>query len=326
VAGVTGGARASAIRRLVGVSLNAAIDKLAVVDHLEPGRIHRPELLAAVPGGKALNAVRAARHLGVDADVVAVVAGHAGTWIVDELAARGIRGWFVQVDGESRTCLSVLDRSTGELTEFYEAGLRLGSDRWSAVEAALRDALAYDPGSAVVLLAGSLPSGASADAYRQLAVTASALGARVAIDIGGEPLAAALATQPWLVKINAAEASATSGLPTTDREEVVAAARRLIQDGAQQALITMGVEGAVLVTRTDAWSAGPAPEVGPYSVGSGDALIGGFVAGLARGEDLPSALRLGAAAATANALTPGQGELESGDVARLLSLVEVTAL
>lgn len=314
------------VRRFIGLSLNPAIDKVAAVDYLEPGRIHRPELLSVLPGGKALNAVRAAGCMGLTAEVVAVVAGHAGSWIVDALEARAIRGWFVRADGESRTCLSVLDRSTGSLTEFYEAGLDLAEHRWSPIETALRKALSRDPEWTVVLLAGSLPPRAPKDAYRRLAVTASSLRARVVVDIGGVPLRVALQAKPWLVKINAAEASETTGLPTTDRDEVTAAARRLIQEGAEQALITMGVEGAVLVTKAGGWSVGPAPEVGPFSVGSGDALIGGFVAALSSDLDLPTALRHGAAAATANALIPGQGELEFSDVIRLLPLYEVTPL
>jgi 1-phosphofructokinase family hexose kinase len=313
------------IERLVGVSLNPAIDKVAAVDRLKPGRIHRPELLATVPGGKALNAVRVARTLGVAADIVAVVAGHAGAWIVEQLAARGIPGWFVSLEGETRTCLSVLDRETGDLTEFYEPGLDLPDDQWGAVESALRDALADRPGATVVLLAGSLPPGAPADAYRRLAAQGATAGARVVVDVGGAPLAAALEARPWLVKINAAEAAATTGLPTTDRNDVATAARRLIRDGAEQALVTMGIEGAVLVTEGGAWSVGRAPEVGPFSVGSGDALVGGFVAALARGDDLPTAFRHGAAAAAANALIPGQGELDPDDVARLLPQCEVTA-
>lgn len=314
------------VRRLIGLSLNPAIDKLAAVDHLELGRIHRPEMLSVLPGGKALNAVRTAVCLGLAAEVVTVIAGHAGSWIADALGARAIRGWFVRADGESRTCLSVLDRSTGMLTEFYEAGIPLSEDRWSAVEVTLRDSLARDSDSAVVLLAGSLPPGAPADGYRRLAGTATTLGARVVVDIGGEPLRAALHAHPWLVKINAAEASETTGLPGTDRSEVVAATRRLIQDGAEQALITMGVEGAVLVTKAGAWGVGRAPEIGQFSVGSGDALIGGFVAALSHDEDLPTALRHGAAAATANALIPGQGEIDPVDVARLLPMYEVTPL
>ena len=312
------------IERLVGVSLNPAIDKVAAVDRLEPGRIHRPELLATVPGGKALNAVRVARALGLDADIVAVIAGHAGAWVVEQLAARGIPGWFVGLEGETRTCLSVLDLETGQLTEFYEPGLDLPDDQWVAVEGALRDGLADRPRATVVLLAGSLPPGAPVDAYGRLAAQASTAGARVVVDVGGAPLGAALEARPWLVKINAAEATATTGLPTTDRHEVATVARRLIHDGAEQALVTMGVEGAMLVTEARAWTVGRAPELGRYSVGSGDALVGGFVAALARGDDLPTAFRSGAAAATANALIPGQGELDPRDIARLLPLCEVT--
>ncbi|HUP54085.1 MAG TPA: hexose kinase [Methylomirabilota bacterium] len=317
---------AVAVGRLVGVALNPSIDKLAAVDRLEPGAIHRPELLTSVPGGKALNAVRTARALDAPADVVAVVAGHAGAWLVEQLESRGIRGWFVPVAGETRTCVSVLDRAAGELTEFYEGGNDLPEDRWGSVEDALRDSLADRPDHVAVLLAGSLPPGAPADAYRRLASQAAATGARVVVDFGGAPLASALDARPWLVKINAAEASATTGLPTTTRREVTAAARRLIEGGAEHAVITMGVDGAVLVTPAAAWSVGRAPVIGPYSVGSGDALIGGFVAALSRGEDLPTALGHGAAAATANALIPGQGEVDPRDVARLFPVCEVTRL
>ena len=261
----------AAVERLVGVSLNAAIDKVAAVDRLEPGRIHRPELLAAVPGGKALNAVRVARTLGAAADIVAVVAGHAGTWVQEQLAARGIPGWFVRVEGETRTCLSVLDRESGRLTEFYERGLDLPDTEWDAVAGALQDALVDRPGATVVLLAGSLPPGAPVDAYRRLAAQASAAGARVVVDVGGPPRAAALAARPGRVKSNAAEAAATTGLPTTDRGEVATAARRLIRDGAERALVTMGVEGAVLVTDAGAWNVGRAPEVWRINHGSRDA-------------------------------------------------------
>ena len=153
---------ATRIGRLVGVSLNPAIDKIAAVEAVQPGRIHRPEMLAAVPGGKALNAVRAARHLGLPADVVAVVGGHAGAWLAAELDARGIHHWLVWVEGETRTCLSVLDRQTGDLTEFYEAGIALSEDRWPSVETALGEALDEDADATVVLLAGIVAAGRAA--------------------------------------------------------------------------------------------------------------------------------------------------------------------
>ncbi len=309
---------ATRIGRLVGVSLNAAIDKIATVEALQPGRIHRPEMLAAVPGGKALNAVRTARHLGLPADVVAVVGGHAGAWLEAELDARGIRHWLVWVEDETRTCLSVLDRQTGELTEFYEAGIVLPDDRWPAVETALGEALEVDADTAVVLLAGSLPPGAPIDAYGRLARVGGAAGARVVVDIGGPALEAALDARPWLVKINAAEASETTGMATDDQAGAFSAATALRDRGAGLVLITLGMDGAILVTEEEEWVVGPPPERGPYGVGSGDALLGGLVVALARGAGLPEAVRFGSAAATANALTPGQGELDPADVDRLL--------
>ncbi len=306
------------VRRLVGVSLNPAIDKIAVVDRLEPGRIHRPEMLAAVPGGKALNAVRTARHLGLPADVVAVVGGHAGSWLAAGLDARGIHHWLVWVEGETRTCLSVLDRQTGDLTEFYEAGVVLPEARWPSVETALGQALADDPSGTVVLLAGSLPPGAPPDACQRLTSVAHEAGTRVVVDAGGPTLAAALEERPWLVKVNAAEAAETTGLATGDRAGVLAAAGGLRDRGAQLVLITMGIGGSILVTSDGDWVLGPPPERGPYSVGSGDALLGGLVVALARGADLQEAARYGSAAAVANALVPGQGELDPAEVERLL--------
>ena len=81
---------AGVIRRVIGVSLNAAVDKTASVDRLIPGAIHRPVVRSVVPGGKAVNVVRAARHLGLDGEVVAVLGGHAGAWYREALAARSI--------------------------------------------------------------------------------------------------------------------------------------------------------------------------------------------------------------------------------------------
>lgn len=317
---------AGPIRRLIGVSLNAAIDKVATVDRLEVGHIHRPDLLTTLPGGKAINAARAADRLGLAAEVVAVIGGHSGSWLEDALAQRDIPGRYVRVDGESRTCLSILDRSTGILTEFYEAGITLPAERWSSVEDALRTSLAKDAAGSVVLLAGSLPAGAPVDAYRRLAVLAAEAGARVVLDVGGEPLRLGLEAAPWIVKINATEAAAATGLPEGGVANALEAAHRLCELGAQQALVTMGVEGSVLISAGRSWRVGPPPERGPYSVGSGDAFVAGLLSALARGADLPGALRLAAAAGAANALIPGQGELDPVDVERLAAACEVVPL
>ena len=309
-----------AVRRLVCVSANPAIDKTVAVDVLRSGEIHRPVILAMLPGGKALNVARAASRLGLDVCAVAITAGHAGRWFEDALTMRSIRGRFVRINGETRTCTSILDRSTGRLTELYEAGPPLPPDTWRELEAVLAEELTAgaDPERTLVVASGSLPPGAPEDGFGRLAAVGAAHDARIAVDTGQLGLARALPARPWLVKVNAAEAGAATGVPTSDEGGAVAAARALRVAGATIALVTRGTAGAVLVTDEGAWRIGPPPERGPYTVGSGDALVAGFARALADGHPLPEAARRGAATAAANALGPGQGELDPADAARLL--------
>ncbi len=285
------------VRRVVGVALNAAIDKTASVPALVPGEIHRPEVLSAVPGGKAANVVRAAAHLGLPGSVVAVIGGHAGAWYRAALEARSIPLHAVDVEGETRTCLSVLDKSTGTLTEFYEPGVTLSTTDWARVEAAVREALAIDAAGAVVVLA-----------------------------VGGEPLAVSLGANPWLVKVNAHEAESITGTSARTETRAITAAGELRRRGASVAIVTRGVHGAVLASDEGTWVLGnlPARLRGPFTVGSGDAFLAGYLAGIARGMDPDGALRLAGAAGAANARIPGQGELDPADVDRTLDAVEVS--
>ena len=315
------------IRRVVGVALNAAIDKTASVPTLTPGEIHRPRILSVVPGGKAANVVRAAGHLGLPGAVVAVVGGHGGAWYRAALEERSIPLHVVAVEGETRACLSVLDESTGALTEFYEPGVTLGPGDWQRVETALRDALGGDAEGTVVVLAGSLPSGAPADAYARLSLESSAAGARAVVDIDGDALGAALAARPWLVKVNAHEAESITGTSAGTDSPALAAAGELRRRGASTAIVTLGVHGAALVGDDGSWTLGNLPPriQGAFSVGSGDAFLAGFLAGLARGSSSGEALRLAGAAGAANARHPGQGELNADDVAALAAVLAVRA-
>src|SRR3954451_10948053 len=188
--------RPARLERLVCVAVNASIDKIAAVDRLVPGEIHRPELLSAVAGGKPINVARAASRLGLAVVVVPVVAGNMGSWLEASLASERISARPVRVPGETRTCLSILDRSTGALTELYEAGPALGADGWSAIEAAVASELETDAETTVVVLSGSLPPGAPVDGYARVVRLAAKAGARSAVDADGELLARAVQAGP----------------------------------------------------------------------------------------------------------------------------------
>jgi 1-phosphofructokinase family hexose kinase len=327
-------------RRLVCVSLNASVDKVAAVDRLSPGEIHRPDILSVVPGGKALNVARPAATLGMPVRAIVVLGGHAGDWMYAALRARGIATRVVHGTGETRTCLSVLDRADGTLTEFYEPGLTIDASAWAAVETALRSELADDPSGSLVVLAGSLPPGAPDDGYARLATTVGNAGARVVIDADRSALVEALAARPWLVKVNAREATDAVGLGgaavsggvaapggTVVEGTAVEAARLIRARTGGVVLVTRGVAGAVLVDEAGVvWRIGGPPERGRYPVGSGDSLLAGLAVALAAGFPLLEAARRGVAVGAANALVPGQGELDPADAERMLPGIRVDRL
>ena len=309
-------------RRLLCVSLNAAIDKIASVDRLRLGEIHRPALLSVVPGGKALNVARAAATLGMPVRALVVLGGHAGDWMEAALRARAIDASAVRVVGETRTCLSVLDERTGQLTEFYEPGLTLDADGWATVGEALATELADDPSGSLVVLAGSLPPGAPVDAYARLTMESARAGARTVVDADRGALDEALSARPWLVKVNAREAAAAVGMTGTDETVALAAARAMRARTAGAVLVTLGPDGAIVLDDAGgAWRVGAPPERGRYPVGSGDSLLAGLIVALASGHSLPEAARRGAAVAAANALLPGQGEFDPTDADRMLPAI-----
>jgi 1-phosphofructokinase family hexose kinase len=310
---------------IVCVAGNPSIDKLFTVERLRFGAIHRPVAFLQVPGGKGLNVARAARALGAEVVPACILGGHAGRWVEEALAAEGLRGRFVRSRGETRSSVSVADRETGSLTEFYEDGTPLEPGAWEALERVVGELL---PGARWATLSGSLPPGAPADGYARLVRAARERGVRAALDARGPALEEGLRAGPDLVKVNAEEAGEVLGTAVATEGEALGAARELrgLAGGAGAAVVTRGEEGAVLVGPEGAAWRGRLYVRGPYPVGSGDAFLAGMVAGLERDAGWPEALRLALGAAAANAEVPGAGRLDSSRAEELAARAEVAPL
>ena len=315
--------------RILFVAANPSIDRLIEVDAVTSGVIHRPDTVVAVAGGKGLNAARAAVALGARATAVAIVAGRAGDWIAEQLEVGGVAAVLVRdVAGgeETRTCLSVLDRSTGRLTEFYEPGAAIQPGTWAAFEDAIAAELVAGDVAAVVC-SGSLPPGAPVDGYARIVrIAREAGGIATIVDTHGAPLGLAVAERPSIVKVNAAEAAEATGLPVSEPSEAARASRVLIERGAGQVIVTLGADGAVACDEASAWHLRSDAERGAYPVGSGDAFIAGLAIAVVAGSSLAAAAGAGMAAGIANARVPGAGILDPAAAARLLDSVEISVL
>jgi 1-phosphofructokinase family hexose kinase len=311
--------------RIVVVVANPSIDRLLEVEAIWAGTVHRPDQVVAVAGGKGLNAARAAHALGGSVVAVTILGGHAGAWIVGQLEGLGLAMRAVVVDGETRTCVTVRDRETGQLTEFYEPGIAVPEGTFDELERAVEAEL--DGGEVRVLaMSGSLPPGAPDDGYARLVRLGDRAGAVTIVDTHGGPLQAALAARPTVVKVNAREASEVTGVAAADADGAVDAAERLRRAGAASVVVTLGRDGALGVEPGGSWRLRSSSAPGRYPVGSGDAFLGGMSVALARGASLVDAAVLGMAAGAANAMVPGAGLLDADTARALTSTVEVVVV
>jgi 1-phosphofructokinase family hexose kinase len=289
---------------------NPSIDKLFEVERLVRGDIHRPIGFEQTAGGKGLNVARAASGLGGDVRAVALLRGHTGKWLQETLSSEGVHGAFVWTHGENRSSLSVADRETGGLTEFYEHGSEVPSSAWPELADATAGLLAD---ATWLTISGSVPAGIDDSAYRDLVTEARASEVRVALDAEGDRLRLALEARPDVVKVNASEASELLGVPTARRDEAMAAAQKLRElaggDG-HVGIVTRGADGVVVAAPDGALYEGVLYVRGRYPVGSGDAFLAGLVVALDGGAGWADALRLALGAATANAELPGAGRLD----------------
>lgn len=311
---------------ILAVAGNPSIDKLFEVDRLAPGEIHRPKHFVPLPGGKGIHVAQVATALGARAIVTGPLAGHAGRWVAQALEAEGVEGRFVWTSGETRSSLSVADRETGRLTEFYEDGRPITPAEWRELESVVVSLL---PETHWLSLAGSLPPGTDSDSYSRLIRMARDAGVTTAVDSRSDALAHTLDARPDLVKINVHEASEVLERNVEGADECIAAAaeiRERIGGSGHAAVITMAEDGMVVVDPSGARWRGRLYVRGRYPVGSGDSVMAGLLVGLDRGDPWPQAIALGLGAAAANAETPGAGHISPDRAMQLAEIAEVEPL
>lgn len=299
-------------------ALDVSTDTAAVVPTAKL-RCAEPRVQA---GGGGINVARVLSRFGIEAVAVFASGGLTGERLTAALAAEGQAARPVPIAGETRESFTVTDRTTHDQYRFVLPGPTL-----SAAEARrLLDAVADAPGAlSYVVHSGSLPPGLDAAFLAALARVVADRGARLLVDGPGEVLTGCRGA--YLVKPNLVELETYVGRRLEGRAAIVAAARELIAAGiAETALVSLGADGALLVTAGDA-TFFRAPEVELVSaIGAGDSMVAGLLAGLFRGDSLVEAAALGTAAGAAAILTPDTELSQIEDVNRLRPEVTIEPL
>jgi 1-phosphofructokinase/tagatose 6-phosphate kinase len=311
------------------VTLNAALDRTLSVPNFQAGRRHRASDSLTLPGGKGVNIARALRNLGQPVIATGLAGGRTGTAIIEQLTAEGILNDFVRIGDESRTSTAVVDPTGNQQTEINEYGPSVTD----AELALLGEKLGYlSRGADIVVLAGSLPRDVPVEYYAVLAQKLARPDLRIVVDAPGSALREALLAEPWLVSPNTREAEDVVGNEFADDEDAAAGAAMLCHMGAGNALVhdergcvaSLTGDGGTrtLLARVDAMT-----EV-VSTVGSGDAFLAGYLAGVYVGASEEDALREAVACGAASTQLLGAGVLAPGDVeaiARQVTVHEVAA-
>jgi 1-phosphofructokinase len=294
---------------IVTLTLNPSVDRTVEVETLARGEVMRALGVRVDPGGKGINVSRALATHGLPTRAVVTVGGAEGEHLVALLRDTGIEIVPVRIRGAIRSNITVVEPD-GTTTKFNEPGAELSEDELNAVFAAVKEAVE----SADWLVAsGSLPPGTPAGVYADLVRSLAESGTCMAVDTSGPALAAVLDSGPTLVKPNRDELAAATGVALVTIADVVDAANRLRDLGAGAVLASLGADGAILVD-DDGAIHGRTPAVLPLSsVGAGDAMLAGFLAGGGKGAD---ALIEGLAWGAAAVLQPGSGMPSPDDIDR----------
>ena len=302
------------------LNLNAAIDKTIVVSSFEINRIHRPESVIALAGGKGCNVARALKTLGEEPVVSGWVGGFAGQFIETELHREGIQTDFIYTDFESRTCTSILDRENGTMTEIYEKGEPVPVEKVDE----LRDHLRKNIGKyKAVTLSGSLPPGVPLDFYAGMIEIAKAAGVLTFLDSSGDALRSGVEAGPFFVKPNETEVKSLLEVNTSNSLDFAQVAVEISTRYKTNVVLSMGAKGAIAAKGQEVFEVSIPNVEAKSAVGSGDCMLAGLAYGVLHGFSFEETIVGGVAAGTANTLTIGAGQFKIGDFERLRGQVHV---
>ncbi len=282
------------------VTLNPSLDYLVDVEGFRMGHTNRTCFEKLVCGGKGINVSTVLAELGCETAALGFVAGFTGNEIRDQVKQRGIHADFMELgEGESRINVKML---FCEATEINAWGPFISEKDIEKLKQKLTNIKAED----TLVMGGGIPQGMTKRIYRELMDTVRDSNASVVVDAERDLLLPTLEHHPFLIKPNKDELEAIFEVQITQRRDIVKYADGLRELGARNVLVSLGGEGAVLLCETGELLYGTAPQGKVINtVGAGDSMIAGFLAGWQEKQDYEYAFRLGIAAGSATAFSKG---------------------
>ena len=281
------------------VTFNPAIDYVVHVDDMKPGMTNRTKSEEIYFGGKGINVSIVLKELGITSKALGFVAGFTGKAIEDGMQDMGVDTDFVTLEsGNSRINVKIKSK---EETELNAQGPRISE---SAINEIFDKLSKLEDGDTLVL-AGSIPNTLPADIYEKILASLQDKEIKSVVDATGDLLLNVLKYKPFLIKPNNHELGEMFKTEIKNNDDVIKYAKKLRELGARNVLISMAGDGAILIDENDeVHHLGVCKGTVKNSVGAGDSMVAGFIAGSSTG-DYEYALKLGTATGGATAFSDG---------------------
>lgn len=297
------------------VTINPAIDYTFKTDKLDLDKVNRVEFARKVPAGKGINVAKTVNNLKEEVKTLGCLAKNNGDYIVDYLNKQGVITDFNWREGEVRINAKVIDQK--HKTKINQYGEEVPTEILTKVKQKIKDNVLT---SEIIVLSGSLPPGCPDNYYKEIIKEIKKIDqqTKVFLDAAKEPLKLGLEAKPDLIKPNRRELEELWGQELSF-SEVVDASQKLVEQGIEIVIVSLGAKGAILATKEQVLHAFP-PQVEVYStVGAGDSLVGAAAVGYIRGYKIRKILKFAIAMSTATVLLPAA---EVGSLAKTESLLE----
>jgi len=309
------------VPEIVTMTINPAVDIFVDVERVEPTKKMRCSSPKRDPGGGGINVARVASRLGGDVTAIYPAGGALGKLLQKLLDREGIDSVVAPSHVETRENFTAFETTSGDQYRFVLPGSTLHRAEWEACI----DKLATLPGKpAFVVASGSVPPGVPDDFFARVIREGKRVGARTVVDTSGDALKEAIAEGVDIIKPNLNELGEFTGRKLDSDEACIAACRKLIDAGkVKMVALTLGGDGALLVTQERALKSKPLQIEVVSAVGAGDSFLGGLVWALAHGQPEDEAFRVAVAAGSAAVMSAGTELCREADVKRMLPQVEV---
>lgn len=280
------------------ITFNPALDYILQMDKFEIGKINRTRDEKIFPGGKGLNVSIVLKNLGVKSTALGFIGGFTGEELKRLIEEKGIKTDFIKLkNGKTRINVKI---DAEEETALNTNGPEITEEEIQELIDKIQQIKEED----IVILSGNVPKGVKNNIYELICVNLQKNGVTYIVDATKELLVNVLKYEPFLIKPNKEELEETFKVKIQTKEEVIEYAKKLQIMGARNVLISLGGEGGILVTEKQEVFISKAPKGKAINtVGAGDSMVAGFVAGYEKSKDYEQAFKLGIATGSASAFS-----------------------